>query len=199
MLVLVRHGRTAWNAERRFVGRTDVDLDEHGEAQARAVGAVLGDVRALYTSPLRRARRTAELLGTGLEPVVDDAFVELDYGELEGVRLDDVSPATWRTLRDDHDTPLPGGESFADVHARVAAALDALFADRDGAARRDGAHVVVVSHVSPIKAAVAWALGMGPEIASRLRLDNGSITRIAQGPFGPVLASFNEQPVVSLR
>ncbi len=75
MLVLVRHGRTAWNREGRLVGRSDVDLDDVGRAQAHRVGARLGHVAELRTSPLRRARETAELLATGQVPVVDEAFV----------------------------------------------------------------------------------------------------------------------------
>jgi len=194
MLVLVRHGRTALNAQRRLAGRTDVGLDEVGQRQGRLAGTMLGDVVELRASPLRRAVETARLLGTGREPSIDDAFVELDYGELEGVAVADVDASWWRTLREDPATSMPGGESLLDVQHRVAEALDELFADAGGAARSDDAEVVVVSHVSPIKAAVAWALGSGPELAQRLRLDNGSITRIGWGLAGPVVTAFNVVP-----
>ena len=194
MLVLVRHGRTVWNRERRFVGRSDVSLDEHGRAQARAAGAAIGAVAELRTSPLSRARETAALLGTGLEPTVDDAFVELDYGELEGTLVADADPSLWRSLREDPSAPMPGGESLADVQGRVDAALEGLFGHDGTGARRRDADVVVVSHVSPIKAAVAWALDARPDVALRLRLDNGSITRIGWGTTGPVVVSYNLVP-----
>lgn len=194
MLVLVRHGRTATNVERRLVGRADVALDDVGRAQARAAGRALGAVAELRASPLSRARETAELLGCGLEIAIDDAFIELDYGELSGRRVTDVDPDQWRALRSDPSARIPGGESLQDLHDRVEPALEALFARNGAGARRDDGDVVVVSHVGPVKAAVAWAIGADPTLATRLRLDNGSITRIEWGGLGPILVSYNEHP-----
>jgi probable phosphoglycerate mutase len=191
-LVLVRHGRTAWNRERRLVGRSDVALDEVGRDQARGVGELLGDVVELRTSPLRRARETAELFSAAPAPIVDESFIELDYGEAEGRRIDEVEASFWAALRDDATQRWPGGESLADVQARVASACEALFADDGAGARRDDGDVVVVSHVSPIKAAVAWAIGAPATVALHLRLDNASLTRIGWGPAGPVLLGFNQ-------
>jgi probable phosphoglycerate mutase len=184
MLVLVRHGRTEWNRAGRLVGRSDVDLDDVGRDQARRCGGRLGAVRELRTSPLRRARATAALLGVPCDPVVDAAFVELDYGTAEGRAIGDV------------ETRWPGGESLADVQRRVAGACQALFAaDGEGARAEDG-DVVVVSHVSPIKAAVAWALGAEATLAMRLQLDNGSLTSIAWRRGTPVLLAYNVVPEV---
>ena len=194
MLVLVRHGRTQWNLEGRLAGRTDVALDELGREQARRVGAALGSVRELRTSPLRRCRETAELLSTGRDAVVDEAFVELDYGTLEGHRVADVDPALWRAVRDDASTRWPGGESLADVQRRVAGACDALFAEDGTSARAEDGDVVVVSHVSPIKAAVCWALGVDATVALRLRLDNASVTTVTWLRGQPVLLSYNVVP-----
>jgi broad specificity phosphatase PhoE len=197
MLVLVRHGRTAWNRERRLIGRTDVRLDEVGRDQAHRVGARLGHVAELRTSPLRRARETAALLSTGVDAVADDAFIELDYGSAEGLALDDVDPAHWANVRADPTTRWPGGESLADVQRRVSDACDALF-DHDGhGARREHGDVVVVSHVGPIKAAVAWVLETDPTVALRLQLDNGSITTIAWRRGSPVLVGYNVVPEVT--
>jgi broad specificity phosphatase PhoE len=166
MLVLVRHGRTAWNRDHRLVGRTDVDLDDVGRDQARRCARQLGAVRELRTSPLRRARETAALLEVRSDPVVDEAFIELDYGAYEGRTLDEVDPGFWRQVHDEPATQWPGGESLADVQRRVDAACEALFAAPGEGARADG-DVVVVSHVSPIKAAVAWALGAEATLALR--------------------------------
>jgi broad specificity phosphatase PhoE len=194
MLVLIRHGRTQWNAERRLAGRTDVELDDVGREQARAAGTSLRDVSELRTSPLVRARETAQLLGTGLEAIVDESFIELDYGGAEGTVLDGAAQAAWLAMRLEPAVAWPGGESMLDVHRRVDRACEELFADDGTGARRDDADVVVVSHVGPIKAAVTWALGCGPEVDLRLRLDNATLTRIGFGPFGPVLVTYNERP-----
>jgi broad specificity phosphatase PhoE len=197
MLVLVRHGRTAENREGRLVGRSDVRLDDVGRDQAHRVGARLGHVAELRTSPLRRARETAALLATGVDAVADDAFIELDYGSSEGLVLGEVEPAHWAQVRADPTTRWPGGESLADVQRRVSGACAALF-DRDGhGARREQGDVVVVSHVSPIKAAVAWVLEADPTVALRLQLDNGSITTIGWRRGAPVLVSYNVVPEVT--
>lgn len=194
MLVLVRHGRTEWNRERRLAGRTDVGLDDTGRAQAVAAGRALGRVVELRSSSLSRARETAGLLGTGLDVVVDDAFIELDYGQAEGMRLDDIDAERWRLARDAPETGWPGGESMAELQARVAVACEALFAREGAGARREDGDVVVVSHVGPIKAAACWVLGLGPEAQLRLRLDNATLTTIGTGPFGPHLLSYNVRP-----
>lgn len=190
----MRHGRTVWNAERRLSGRSEVPLDDVGREQARVAGLALGTVAELRTSPLGRARETASLLATGLTAIVDEAFVELSYGDAEGKTLRELGEAAWRELREDPWRRWPGGESLGDVQARVDPVLEALFA-RDGeGARRDDGDVVIVSHVAPIKAAVAWALRCDASISLRMRLDNATFTRIDTGPFGPVLCSYNEPP-----
>ena len=84
------------------------------------------------------------------------------------------------------------GEALTEVDARVAAACEALFASPGAGARAPDGDVVVVSHVTPIKLAVAWALGMGAELSWRLHLLTGSVTRIGWGDGRPVLHGFNE-------
>ena len=187
-LVLVRHGRTEANARGLLLGRLDVELDDLGRRQARAVaGAVLattGPIAAVVSSPLARTRATAEALGLPVE--VDERFVELDYGEFDGRPLTDVPPEVWASWRTDPGFRPPGGETLAQVSDRVVVAC------REWAARADGAAVVIVTHVSPLKAAVAWALGVGDETGWRTRVDPASISRVAvDGPV-PVLRSFNE-------
>ena len=188
MLILVRHGRTEANASGRLLGRTDPPLDPLGEQQAARLGRVLADrpVELLVSSPLLRTRQTALGLGLGLEVTVDERWVELDYGELDGRRLSEVPAETWHRWRTDPTFAPPGGESMGALAERVEQACEAWLArsvDRD---------VVVVSHVGPIKAAVGWALGLGGSAGWRLHLDPASISRIAAGPRGPVLHAFNE-------
>ena len=193
MLVLVRHGQTQANAQRRLLGRAESPLTELGVQQARAIGRLLGPVGRLVSSPLRRARQTAEALGLGLDIEVDDRWVEVDYGIYDGQPLGDVPAEVWQRWRTDPQYRPSGGETLAQMGARVRGACDELFAEH-GAARPEGdrgGDVVVVSHVSPIKAAVAWALGAGDELAWRLYLATGSMTVIGWGAGGPVLHSYN--------
>lgn len=110
MLVLVRHGEATANAAGLLLGRTDAPLTEAGRAQAAVLGPRLEGVSRLVSSPLRRALDTAEALGLGLEVVVDDRWVEVDYGAHEGQALGDVPAEVWRRWRQDPDY-LPEGES----------------------------------------------------------------------------------------
>jgi broad specificity phosphatase PhoE len=183
VLVVVRHGRTAANAGGLLLGRADPPLDEHGRAQAAALAPAVADATRVVTSPLRRARETAAALGLPVE--VDERWVELDYGDLDGRPIADVPADLWRAWRADVAFAPPGGESLAALGRRVRAACEDLATE---AAEAD---VVVVSHVSPIKAAVAWALGVGDELSWRLHVTPASVTRIAVRDGGGVLTSFN--------
>jgi broad specificity phosphatase PhoE len=192
-IVVVRHGRTAHNAAGRLLGRLDPPLDEVGVRQARALAAAVGPVDRVVSSPLQRTRQTAEAFGGTVE--VDDRWIELDYGEVDGLALSEVPAEMWERWRSDVGFSPPGGESLADLDARVVAALDELAADALARGRGDGdaeGTTVVVTHVSPVKAAVTWALGAGVPATWRLWVAHASITRIGLGPRGPVLHSFNE-------
>jgi len=184
MIVLVRHGRTRLNAEGRLQGRIDEPLDAEGERQAAAIGRSLGRVDRVVASPLLRATGTAAFIDGPME--VDERWIELDYGGLDGVPTRDVPRAVWQAWRSDLDYVPDGGESIASLATRVFGALDAL------AASAIDRTVVVVTHVSPVKAAVAWALGAPVGLTWRTHLDQAAITRIAVGPAGAVLHSFNE-------
>ncbi|MGD0881660.1 MAG: histidine phosphatase family protein [Acidimicrobiales bacterium] len=193
MLILVRHGESTGNAEGLLLGRIDSPLTEWGRAQARSLADAVAGATRLISSPLARALDTAEALGTGLPIEVDERWIEVDYGEYDGEKLGSIPSEVWTRWRSDPTYAPPGGESLATAGARVRAACEELFGDPDGPARGDGA-VVVVSHVSPIKAAACWSLGMGDEGAWRLYLANASVTTIRWGPGGPVLAGFNHTP-----
>jgi broad specificity phosphatase PhoE len=193
VLILVRHGESTGNADGLLLGRIDAPLTPRGLDQARSLADTVAGAERLISSPLTRARDTAEALGTGLPVEIDDRWVEVDYGEYDGRKLTDIPADVWRRWRSDPGFVPPGGESLASAGTRVREACEELFADPDGAARGEGT-VVVVSHVSPIKAAACWSLGMGDEGAWRLYLANASATRIRWGPGGPVLAGFNHTP-----
>ena len=184
MLIVVRHGRTEHNRARRLLGRLDVDLDDVGRVQARALAAHIGPVDRVVTSPLARTRQTAEAWDAPVE--VDERLIELDYGELDGVPLDEVPAEMWAAWRADPTFAPPGGESIADLGVRVRAACEDL---RPSAS---GGHVVVVTHVSPIKAAVAWALGVADDVAWRMFVAPASITRIEVSDSRLSLHGFND-------
>ncbi len=184
MLVIVRHGRTAANAAALLQGRADHPLDDLGLHQAAAVAGELAGADRVISSPLLRARQTAAGIGEGIE--IDPRWIELDYGDLEGARIADVSAETWTRWRTDEDFVPAGGESHADLYRRVVASCEELLPESKDQT------IVVVSHVGPIKAALAWVFGMAPTSGWRCHLDHASITRISAGPHGPVLRSFNE-------
>ncbi len=193
MLILVRHGESTGNADGLLVGRIDAPLTERGQTQARALAPWVAGATRLISSPLSRARATAEALATGLPIEIDDRWVEVDYGEFDGRPLGSVPSELWSRWRSDPDFRPPGGETLAETGVRVRSACDELFATEGEGARSQGP-VVVVSHVSPIKAATCWALGLADQGAWRLYLATASMTRIGWGADGPVLNRFNETP-----
>jgi len=193
MLILVRHGESTGNADGLLLGRIDAPLTPRGLAQAETVGPLVAGATRVISSSLQRARRTAEALGTGLPVEIDDRWIEVDYGEFDGRPLTSVPDEVWVRWRSDPDYRPTGGESLREAGTRVRAACEELFGVDGEGARGPGA-VVVVSHVSPIKAATCWALGLGDEGAWRLYLATASLTRITWGATGPVLARFNQTP-----
>ncbi len=188
MLILVRHGETAANSQGRLQGRVETGLNERGREQAeRLANAVAAlDPVAIVSSPLRRTRETAAAIGaaTGLDVEIDERLIELDYGDWEGSRFADLPDGAFDTWRADPTFTPPGGESLVALRARVVPCLEDLL---------DRQHpVVAVSHVSPIKAAVIWALGVGDSTAWHMHLNLASITRIDRRGAQPVLLTFNE-------
>lgn len=184
MLVVVRHGRTAANASGLLLGRRlDPALDDLGRRQAEALSTVVAGAARAVVSPLLRTRQTAEALG--LPVTTDERWAELDYGELDGTPMSEVPPTTWSAWREDADWAPPGGESLSSVSQRVRSACAELL---DEARERD---VVVVTHVSPLKAAVLWALDAPDSHVWRMYCAPGSVTRIAVSGPTPSLHLYN--------
>ncbi|AXE39142.1 histidine phosphatase family protein [Acidipropionibacterium virtanenii] len=167
-LILVRHGRTDFNAENRLQGQLDVPLSSEGEAQAARVAPVISWLRprVIVCSPLQRAHQTAAAIGEacGVEPVDDPRLMEIDVGEWSGLRAEDL-------LRDDpryeagmvsgSDFRRPGGETGTEVMERIAGAIDAI------AAEHQGGRLVVVSHGFALRTGMCRLLG-GDYTESRL-------------------------------
>ena len=189
-LLLARHGQSVSNAVRRFQGVQDVPLSELGRRQAEALAGAFGQRRiaAVYSSPLQRARHTAELVAAAVQaPLrsVDD-LRELSLGEWEGCTVEEVEArpgnpyACW--VRDPVGSLPPGGEPLADVQGRVVRAL----ADIERA-HPNGDDVLVVCHGGVISAYLAHCLGLPLSSIWRLTVSNCSITELAP----PRLLSMN--------
>ncbi|WP_017973931.1 bifunctional RNase H/acid phosphatase [Actinopolyspora halophila] len=183
-LLLLRHGQSALSVDKRYSGRGDVALTELGQQQAHAAAKRLVSMEGVtspdgpavvLSSPLARARGTAEAVvaATGGELVVHEGLVETDFGSWEGLTFTEASeqhPKLHRSWLGDPSVEPPEGESLNAVFERVRRALDGLL--RDYAGRT----VVLVTHVTPIKAVLRTALAAGPELFYRLHLDLASLS-----------------------
>ena len=188
MLILLRHGRTAANEAGLLQGRLNQDLDELGRRQADAAARYLSDVDGgidvVISSPLKRAQQTAAAFGLPVE--IDERWIELAYGVYEGVPHADVPSEVWQTWRNDYAYVPEGGESLAALDERVRGAC------QDLVERATHQNVLVVSHVSPMKSSVAWALGVDIGISWNCHLDHASICRVEMRGRRPILSTFNE-------
>ncbi|MBQ1109670.1 bifunctional RNase H/acid phosphatase [Streptomyces anulatus] len=183
-LVLLRHGETALTPEKRFSGSggTDPELSATGRGQAERAAehfAAPGTVQEIVSSPLRRCRETAAAVAgrLGLDVRIDEGLRETDFGAWEGLTFGEVREryaddlTAWLASPD--TAPTGGGESFAEVAERVAAARDRIVA------RYAGRTVLLVTHVTPIKTLVRLALGAPPEALFRMELSAASISTVA--------------------
>lgn len=195
-LVLLRHGQTAWNAQRRAQGHSDVDIDATGHAQAAAVAPYVAAMRPslLWTSDLARARQTADYVAaaTRLQAVPDPRLREFDLGERTGMTMPEYAaahPEEYRAFRAGRYDVVPGGETTPQVVARVvAAAQEALERLAPGECG------VLVSHGGALKVATLALLGWPVEAAATLQgLDNcGWVELHASGDEGRLrLAAYN--------
>ncbi len=183
MLLLVRHGETGPNVESRLLGRADPELTEVGRAQAAALATALPAPDVVISSPLGRARATAAAFDREVE--IDERWIELDYGDLEGSLISDLGDEQLDRWRSDVSYAPAGVETLESLGYRVRAAC------ADVSRRATDQTVVVVTHVSPMKAALAWALGTDDAIAWRMFVEDAGVSRIDFGPHGPVVRWFN--------
>ena len=169
-LLLLRHGQTAWNAERRVQGHFDVSLDATGIRQAEQVAPVLAAMRPEFviTSDLCRAAATATVVAraAGLEAVTDARLREFDMGDLTGVTMQEfeqANPDEYALLQSGDYAVVPGGESVQAVLSRFGAALD------DALARLPAGRLgIVISHGAATKVSMLGWLGLPPAMAVTL-------------------------------
>jgi broad specificity phosphatase PhoE len=174
--VLVRHGEASGNRELRYLGTTDVPLTERGQAQALQLAEAVRPfaLAAIYTSPLRRAADTAARVASGpdLTPQIEADLREEDFGAWENLTRAEVlarDPEHLSAWEAGAEVAPPGGESLAQVRARMISCANRL------AARHPAQTVALLSHVGPIKALVCAALDLPPRGAQRMWLDPAGV------------------------
>ena len=179
-LILIRHGQTAWNAgagEERFRGRTDLVLDDLGQAQARAVSVRLKDeaIAAIYASPLLRTQQTIEPLARRLNLALDlhPGLIDINYGKFQGLSHSEAAKtvpdlyASWRT--NPGQVHFPDGECLTDVQNRLRALLDEMVT------RHPGETVVLAGHQIVNKVLACTLLGLDLDEIWRVEQDTASI------------------------
>jgi broad specificity phosphatase PhoE len=176
VILLARHGETTYNAERRFQGQNDVALNDRGREQAHELAALAAqeDLAALYSSPLRRARGTAEIVGAaiGLQPIEDARFMEIDTGDWTERFKDDVAredPEGWAAyLAAGEDFRFPGGESLLEQQERVIAGFVDI-------TQRGKLPALIVCHRGVIRVARAHTDLRGLDAFHEFEVPNGAL------------------------
>jgi broad specificity phosphatase PhoE len=194
-LVVVRHGRTAWNAERRFQGHTDVPLDDEGRAQATALAALLAadSFASAVTSDLARAQETARIvLGPRALPLrVDPGWREMRFGTWEGLTWPEIVAAHPELDEANETAPRvytpSGGESFDGVCARIEGALERVIADTPA-----GGRALIATHAGPLHAMLRVLLGGDGADALKVRFLTASVSRFARVDGVWSLAALNQ-------
>lgn len=199
-LILVRHGETDLNRERRVQGLSNLGLNEKGRRQAEALAQALRSekIGAIYTSPLRRAQETALAIGRyhQVEVTTLDGLKELDVGEVDGMNYEEMKAhhgeffAKWMT--DFTSVRLPGGGSVPELRDRCCAAIRTVVSKEQTACDSGDKAVVAVTHFFPILCIICDSLGMPLAHCRRLRLDVASICTLDFRPEGAVLVTYND-------
>lgn len=194
-ILFVRHGKTEWNGQSRFQGKTDVPLDGEGMEQASRLASRLegwGPFQ-IVSSPLLRAWQTAETIASRYGETVPqkmECLSEMGFGAWEGrsiLEIESGDPEAFRLWkRNPFENIPPGGESFQNVSRRVGEFLESLLA-------REGDRFVVVSHGGIIRAALVLLLGLPLGAVWRMKISNCSVTGVDAGKKGASLIFLNDE------
>lgn len=178
-LILVRHGITPWNEQRRVQGgNSDIELSEKGREQAYKVASALKgeEIKAIYSSPLKRALETAKSIAElhNLKVIEEPALREIDAGEADGLSVEELSqlyPQFWKEWREGEGSiRWPGGESLEEVGERAWGLVERL------KVRHNKDTIVLVSHTFVLSVLILKALGIDLGSFRRLRIEVGSIS-----------------------
>ena len=191
-IILARHGETEWNVGEIFRGRIDIELNETGIKQAELLAEYLSDVEidAIYSSPLKRALRTAEVIASHhkLEVEIAPGIIDLDFGQWQGLSLQEVTDkysglyAEWLSRPD--RVKMPAGESLNDVRERAIGVVDEVIAKYEGT-------IVLVSHRVVNKVLICALLGLDNSHFWNIRQDTCGITTFTYENERFILAEHN--------
>jgi alpha-ribazole phosphatase/probable phosphoglycerate mutase len=177
--LFMRHGETAWNREGRVMGESPVELDEHGRAQVESAVPFARIIRPglIVTSPLIRARQSAEIIARGVgnvEIVEEPDLAEVRYGHWQGKVYDELvdDQAYLEYQRAPLDTRTPGGESIVEVQQRGVETVQRLIK------AHQGERVLFISHGDIIRTVLAHYLGMELAHFRRIRVDNATFSAV---------------------
>ena len=201
-LILIRHGETYWNHDRRVQGGdSDIELNDTGLEQARKLASFLENepIAAILSSPLQRAVATAEIIASHHQlPVeVDQGLRELKVGELEGMSVSNLRTTFSQFLmqwwQDGGTTKLPNGESLVELQQRAWKAVERLLErHKTSPEHNEGTIVVVVSHYFVTLAIILKALDLPLDYFPRFRLDPGGVSILEVRDHGVRLVTFND-------
>jgi len=177
--ILMRHGETRWNREGRVMGRNPVELSENGRAQVEAAVVLARSLQPdlIVTSPLVRARQTAEIIAAGLGAIEireDPAIAEVAYGRWEGMTYHElINDSHYAVYRESPvDYPTPGGETIPHVQARGVAAI------HRAVEAKPECRILFVSHGDIIRTVLCYFLGLELKFFHRVRIDNGALSGV---------------------
>ena len=183
-IILARHGETEWNVEQIFRGRIDIELNETGVRQAELLAEYLSNLKidAVYSSPLKRALKTAEMIASHhkLDVEIAPGLIDFDYGKWQGLPHQEVKDkykelyGKW--LKNPHQVKMPDGESLNDVRERALSVVDDVVAKYEGT-------VVLVSHRVVNKVLICALLG----------LDNSHFWNIKQDTCGTTTFAYEDK------
>jgi len=192
-IMLIRHGETEWNVEETFRGRADIELNETGIKQAQLMAKYLEDfpIEAVYSSPLKRAIKTAEAIidSRSIDVTPAEELIDFDYGEWQGLSHNTVRRKRkalydeW--LKNPHLVRIPKGESLDDVRERAISLMNQLTAKHQG-------NIALVSHRVIHKVIICALLGLDNSHFWNIKLDTCGITTFVYGDKRFVLEKHND-------
>ncbi len=193
-LLLVRHGETDFNAQKRFQGQMDVPLNANGRLQATVLAKKIAEehIDVVVASDLKRASETAEIVmaGRGVEIVVDGRLRELNFGAWEGMTYAEIQESDPQTLSTWEGDLMfiapPGGETVSQFSGRVRSILRAI------QAKYAGKTILIVAHGGVLQLLLCTLLGLSADRFWQFRLQNASLSEVSLHQAGAIIQNIND-------